>query len=99
MPGSDRLGDGGGDTLRLADIERQRQRRAASRRDLPGDAVRSILIQIGDGHRGARVRKGERDGSSDAGAGAGDQSDAILKQLHRTPLLPWRRVFSCLRAP
>ena len=81
-PGSDRLSHGGGDLLRLADVERQRQRRATCRCDLLDDVGSRILIQIGHGHRSARVRKGERDGSSDAGASAGDQGNAILKQLH-----------------
>ena len=72
--------DGRVDLLLVGDVHRDRQRLAAFGGDLVRDRLSRRLVQIGD--RDARALGGEaqRDFSTDAARGAGDNADLVTQR-------------------
>jgi hypothetical protein len=72
--------------LRVGDIDGLGLRRAVALGDGVGDLARRLAVAVGDDHVSAFPGEGLGDGAPDAGAGAGDERNLVLKPPH--PTLP-----------
>ena len=72
---------------RVGDVDRLGLRRAIALDDGVGGLARRLAVAVCHHHVSAFAGKGFGDGTADAGAGARDERDLVLKPPHLTPPL------------